>query len=918
VDDALDEFLDGIRELLRSLDSPDLGNSILEIYHTMRAAGMSLKDLRESQPQTGGRAALDALALTGSEIMAGDFRDWTVNQREQIGLMAEWGPRLRQRSGEPITEADFQILADFKCNQNKIKRNNRTYDLVTQIKEEILAAAPLLAAEYYAGRRNTLLEAIGRFDALYRSRKAAESALDFSDLEEFSVRLLEENEEARERIRRQFDHVLMDEFQDTNGLQSKLLDLLRTTDRFYAVGDINQSIYGFRHADPQVFHAYRTRVESEGKHLAELRENWRSRGEILDAVLALLGSGEGIERHTFQPVRKFRRKSSPSVEVICARGDDLLEAQLVASRIAELRGTLLLQGGFARFADMAVLVRKADSIQPLTNAFDEWGIQYVVTAGKGFYEAREVNDLTHLLRVLANPRDEISLAAVLRSPLVGASDETLFRIKQAGNLADGDLGGFERALAEWREARYYVSPDRLLIRAMDRSGYEMTLGPRERANVEKFITLVREAGARQTLDDLIEELERLRESDPREQDSASEETGDVVRVMTIHSAKGLEFPVVFLPALQAGINKGEAAALLSPRLGLGVRWRNPVTGRSAKDSLYGEIAEELRARDNAESNRLLYVAMTRAEEHLVLSCSGKLTNWAEYLVSNWGLALEEPREGAREERVGSFVVRVVCTDRPPTAMVQLSLAAEFEAPELVGAPAVSGQYDSTASVTSIALFADCPRRYYLSRYLGWEDERRFEPNEEDERDPVDATEFGREVHALLAGGGSDGATPEALELAARFKSSELGQRIERATAVEREFDFLLAIEDVVLRGQIDLWFEESGGQVIVDYKTDDVTAEEAEARGRVYELQLQLYAVAVERLAGRPPESALLYFLRPNMAVEVDVSQGAWARAVGAVRAFREAQNRQEFPLREGEHCLRCPFFGGMCPAKGP
>jgi CRISPR/Cas system-associated exonuclease Cas4 (RecB family) len=351
---------------------------------------------------------------------------------------------------------------------------------------------------------------------------------------------------------------------------------------------------------------------------------------------------------------------------------------------------------------------------------------------------------------------------------------------------------------------------------------------------------------------------------------------------------------------------------------LGVRWRNPVTGRSAKDSLYGEIAEELRARDNAESNRLLYVAMTRAEEHLVLSCSGKLTNWAEYLVSNWGLALEEPREGAREERVGSFVVRVVCTDRPPTAMVQLSLAAEFEAPELVGAPAVSGQYDSTASVTSIALFADCPRRYYLSRYLGWEDERRFEPNEEDERDPVDATEFGREVHALLAGGGSDGATPEALELAARFKSSELGQRIERATAVEREFDFLLAIEDVVLRGQIDLWFEESGGQVIVDYKTDDVTAEEAEARGRVYELQLQLYAVAVERLAGRPPESALLYFLRPNMAVEVDVSQGAWARAVGAVRAFREAQNRQEFPLREGEHCLRCPFFGGMCPAKGP
>src|ERR1700676_1226813 len=115
VDDALDEFLNGIRELLHSLDSPDLGNSILEIYHTMRAAGMSLKDLRDSQPQTGGRAALDALALTSRETTAGDFRDWTGNQREQIGLVAEWGPRLRQRIGEPITKADFQILADFKC-----------------------------------------------------------------------------------------------------------------------------------------------------------------------------------------------------------------------------------------------------------------------------------------------------------------------------------------------------------------------------------------------------------------------------------------------------------------------------------------------------------------------------------------------------------------------------------------------------------------------------------------------------------------------------------------------------------------------------------------------------------------------------------------------------------------------------------
>jgi ATP-dependent exoDNAse (exonuclease V) beta subunit len=911
VDDALDEFLAEIRDLLRWLDSPDLGNSILEIYHTMRAAGMSLQDLRDSQPLTGGREALDSLA----------------RESERIDQLSAWGARLRQRRGQPVSMDDFQLLSEFSCDLRRVPKKAR--DPIKRIKEELIPAAEtLLAAEYYAAQRITLLESIARFDALYRSRKAAQSALDFSDLEEFTVRLLEENEEARERIRRQFDHVLMDEFQDTNGLQSKLLDLLRPADRFYAVGDINQSIYGFRHADPRVFHAYRTRVESEGKHVAELRENWRSRGDILDAVLSLVGSREGIERHSFQAVRKFRRKSSPSVEVICCRGDEVLEAKWVAARIGELQSTLLLQGGFARFTDIAVLVRKADSIQALTDAFDESGIPYVVTAGKGFYEAREVIDLTHLLRVLANPRDEISLAAVLRSPLVGASDETLFRLKQSGNLADGDLGDFQCELTAWREVRHSVSPDRLLIRAMDRSGYEMRLGPRERANVEKFLTLVREAGARQSLDDLVEELERLRESDPREQDSASEESGDVVRVMTIHSAKGLEFPVVFLPALQAGMNKGMAPALLSPRLGLGVRWRNPVTGHSAKDSLYEEIAEELAAREEAESNRLLYVAMTRAEEHLVLSCSGKLTNWAGYLESSWRLALEEPRDGPREERISapdgsSFAVRVLCTDRPPAPTAQLSLALEFEAPERVAAPPVSGQYDSTASVTSIALFADCPRRYYLSRYLGWNEERRrFEPIEEewtDEAvDATDATEFGSQVHALLAGGPRDNAQAEALALVARFESSELGLRLRRAAHVEREFDFLLAIEDVVLRGQIDLWFEEAGERLTVDYKTDDVTADEALSRAGVYELQLQLYAVAVERIVGNPPDRALLCFLRPDVTVAVDVSPAALARAVGMVRVFRDAQERQEFPLQVGEHCLRCPFFHGMCPAEGP
>jgi ATP-dependent helicase/nuclease subunit A len=938
VDDALDLFLienpAPVRDLLRSLHSPDLGNSILDVYHAMRSAGQPIQQAVSLAPG-GGRAALESLAAHCDRILTGVFFDWTPSQREQLALVADWRARVRERRDEPLSARDFQILSEFSCNLNRIKKNNPTYDLIKQLKDDLIPAAELLlTTDFYAAHRASLIEAIGRFDSLYRSRKGAQSALDFSDLEEFSVRLLEENEEARERIRRQFDHVLMDEFQDTNGLQSKLLDLLRPADRFYAVGDINQSIYGFRHADPQVFDAYRARLLTEGKHLAELRENWRSRADVLRAVSSLVGSGDGIERHPFDPVRGFRRKSEPSVEVIRCLAEDgeealALEAKWVAKRVAELQGRLALDAGPARFGDMAVLVRKADSIQPFAEAFDEAGIPYAVTAGKGFFEAREVSDLTHLLRVLANPRDEISLAAVLRSPLVGVSGETLFHLKQLGNLgsalasAEGDPGAFYRELSSWREARNFVSADRLLIAAMDRSGYELGLGSRERSNIEKFLTLVREAASRQSLDELIEELERLRDSDPREQDSQAEESGDVVRVLTIHSAKGLEFPVVFLPALQAGVNKGLAPALFSPRFGLGVRWRNPITGRSAKDSLYEEISVEIRAKETKESNRLLYVAMTRAEEHLVLSCSGtaKLQNWAAYLEPEWRLDLQSPRQEPREEQVSApdgstFAVRVLCTDRPPVPERQLSLAFESEGLERIELPAISGQHDSTASVTSIALFSDCPRRYYLARYLGFEGERRrpVEVEEEDpERDEVDASEFGLEVHALLAGGQRAGAHPEALALAARFESSDLGRRALNADRIEREFDFLLAVEDVVLHGQIDLWFEESGELVIVDYKTDEIGPEEASTRAQAYMLQLQLYAIAVEKLTGKTPDRALLYFLRPNLAIPVQLDG---SRAVEAVREFRQAQDRLDFPLREGEHCRRCPFFRGLCPAQ--
>jgi len=241
--------------------------------------------------------------------------------------------------------------------------------------------------------------------------------------------------------------------------------------------------------------------------------------------------------------------------------------------------------------------------------------------------------------------------------------------------------------------------------------------------------------------------------------------------------------------------------------------------------------------------------------------------------------------------------------------------------ELLAAPPIDGQQDANATVTALAKFAKCPREYYLAHYLGFEGRRRkLRQTDDDDEDDLPAGEFGSQVHELLAGSGvqQPGISQpdrEALRLAEVFRQSPLGRRMAQAARVEREFDFLMSIEDLVIRGQIDLWFEEGGELTIVDYKTDSVTAAEARQRAQDYSLQLKLYALAVERIAGRPPDHAWLHFLRPDKVMEVDLAPTLLESPQQIVREFQEAQSTLEFPMNIGEHCRRCQFYKDLCPA---
>jgi ATP-dependent exoDNAse (exonuclease V) beta subunit len=940
-EDALDALLEEqpavMRGLLEGFAGADLAGCLSAVYEAVRSAGAGIGEsplVGESEAE----AALEGLHAAARMVLDGSTEGWKPPQRDYFQAQREWVRVLLARAVAPGWQECLQVFSSFDCDLRKLKAGSQIRMALTDIKKDLLEPARSAAiGALFGAERRLLHRALIRFDALYRSRKRAAAALDFADLEEHTIRMLHDRDEVRARIQQSFDAILMDELQDTNPLQSRLVDLLRRADRFFAVGDINQSIYGFRHAEPEVFRAYRRAIERQQRPVDVLNENYRSRPEILAAAARVFSGAEGIEPMDLTARGAFAAKLAPSVEVLVAVGEDAasgsaLEARWVARRIREMEGALVIgppeAPRVAKFSDMAVLVRTAACIEPLAAAFAEFQVPYLQNKGRTFFAAREVLDLVNWLRVLANPRDEVSLAAVLRSPLAGANDETLARVKMRGQLweslaaidhsAEGfDAGDLERLLEARaridasRKLASDVPPDLLAARALDESGYLHGLESRARANIEKFLGMIRDlaAAAPGTLSQLVDKLDHLREEQP-EPDAPPAEAADAVNVMTIHAAKGLEFPIVFVAALHKGPNQQMPALIYRAESGIGARWRDPSSGETVPDGAHGVAAGIEKQREEREADRLLFVAMTRAGEHLVLSFAKtkRMSKWAKQVSEKLGVDLDT-FDNTPFVTDGIAVLRV---DSAPPPMDDLDRVSSSTAPLDLDRPPLSGQHDSTLTATSVALFAACPRKYFLSRYLGWPERRAASPDndEEDRESPLEASELGQQVHELLAGVAVESPDPEALALASRFHSSELGHRAARASLSGREFDFLLSLDDVILRGQMDLWFEEGGELILIDYKTD-----RHEDRAGAYALQLQLYALALERIRARIPHRAVLCYLRSGQEVDVPLDAAALEAARESVRALSRAQDSLDFPLQEGESCARCGFHPGACPA---
>jgi len=783
----------------------------------------------------------------------------------------------------------------------------------------------------------------------YREAKSRAGALDFDDLTRMSRDLLAGNEAARAFERARIGALLIDEFQDTSRAQLELFALL--ADRLAIVGDRKQSIYDFRGAEPAAAEAFAARALLAGAERRVLRESRRSRPALVEFANLLFSRAlDDFTADDALVAQREQTEAGPCAELLDVSGAGVeAEAEMVARRLA----ALLASG--VRGGDVAILLRRTTNLDAFRRALLRARIPHLVHRGRGFHEAREVLDLLALLAAVVEPDDALSFAALLRSPLGPVSDDGITLLAQSGGLDQRALRGAAALAADDAEAAQRIarllarlqreppSSAQLLEIALAETDYVAACagglyGEQAAANVEKLLSLARVAELRgESVRAFLASLRALAGEEARESEGGVVEELDpqAVRILTVHAAKGLEFPIVFVPECASfSVQPYTRRVLVDRDLGLALKIRAADGGRR-----WGPHGALLHARKQdrelRQSRRLLYVAVTRARDLLVLS--GRAASEKE----SWR-GLIDRVAGEAEERGLLRIVREVELPTRPAELPSPEVLATDEMRALlrrVEAPLASGRSTISAAVTQIADAAVCARRYQLLHEQGLLERPGAEPDLPDPLGPdrpaadrgtlahrlleiaplrSDRAELGR----LLALEGAD--DPEVIDAACAFLQTPLAQRMAAAPAdrLHRELPFVLHLRgetELLLRGQIDALLLDDGAATVVDYKFSETRDLER------YAAQLDAYALAAEELVkGAVPVRAGVVFLRSRGAPFAERAPGAADRTrrelLGAAAAIAHGRRSGSWPGVEVSRCreLGCGFIRRCHPEESP
>jgi ATP-dependent helicase/nuclease subunit A len=835
------------------------------------------------------------------------------------------------------------------------------------------------------------LDALMRdFGARYASLKRRRGVVDFDDLELEAGALLREHEEVAEIWSQRFELLMVDELQDTNPRQMELLATL-DRDNLFTVGDEFQSIYGFRHADVTLFRKRRDELASSGA-AGVLSANFRSRAPLLEAVNGVFGPRFGDRFVPLVAGRADAPHSAPAIELLLVDADgwepyeERLGVELAPSplwRRAEARALArrideLIVTGAHGAEDIVVLFRAAGAIWIYEAALADLGHATLATAGGGFFERPEVADLVAFITALANPLDELALLGVLASPFCGCSSDALAELVAGAREArvsvwdrlqasppDSRCEAFAARFADARRDAPAQGLGEIVAAAVADNGFDLQLAvlhsPERRiANVRKLERLARDFERREGRDlrRFVTALARGRVGSARETEAPPPAAGTgAIALMTVHAAKGLEFPVVCVADLGHQMPQRPGALLTDgTRVGL----RLPTAEHRSLETLsFARLREERAAAARAEEDRIAYVAMTRARERLILSGGARFASWpqegatamswlAPALVADLPRRLAEPSVAVEEVwGAGDVPLRLtLVTAAHAEALLWPPQSGGGAAPAPPGvdsdpmpnaAPStrVSAPNPSVLSYTAIAEYERCGYRYHLQRQAGLADVAPPGGGGEgaaargvlihallerlDLASPREPTAAQLRDAAAAAGVAVEGGQ-EACALVAAFARSPLCARLAAARDLRREepFAFLLGGE-VLLRGFLDAAaLERDGTLLVVDYKSDRI-GEGDDLRAQLerdYSMQRLVYALAGLHSGAAAVEVAHCFLRRPELLLAERYD------AAELPRLEQELARRLE-PLRAGyfevsldpqrDRCGTCPGRARLC-----
>jgi len=749
------------------------------------------------------------------------------------------------------------------------------------------------------------------------AEKRRRNGLDFDDLVNRTHRLFCDREDiVAAHFSNRFRFILVDEFQDTDPVQIAIIRaVLGDSANLFVVGDPKQSIYLFREADVTQFSHTRDLIERGlGGETVALDVNFRSTPEIVgftNAVFSALMAEAGRPwEFLYEPLRAFRRSDTGSVELLLSpkikdrAAGRRAEAEMAARKIRSLveRGEKqVCRDGEVRpagYGDVAVLLERRTNLAYYEWALARYGVPYHVHAGLGFYERQEVYDLYNILRFLVNHLDDAALYGVLRSPYFGFSDARLFHIARSSgsSLWERVQAAEEPAagtLRDWLSLSRRLPPARLIRRIVETSGIYLVFGgmaggEQAAANVEKLIALARDADS-STLAGFVVELGRSIDAGDREGDAPLDlAAADAVSIMTVHAAKGLEFPVVVVPDLAETPRSGGGTIMVGEGLLLGVSIPNPADDHERQETpILRLLKDEHRQKEEAERKRLFYVAVTRAKDHLILcgetpdaapeSLAGGKTRMA-WLAHSLGLCDEIYARG--EAVLGALRIPLtldpagIPVEVPQTAPVRLPVPDDVPAAEVSAGIPPNGKKGRAYSASELEAYLRGPAESRMPGFAaGGEALTRGLAVHEVFR--------GRDPAAVLRRYGLDPArAPEYRDLYARFLASPLMRGIVRD---HREVPFSVRVNGIAFRGVIDRLVQRVNGTwMLIDYKTG------TPGDAGEYAIQMTIYRCAAARIVGGPV-IPYLYFVDADRWAEIEVDEERVFAEIGrAVRGIEE------------------------------